>query len=770
MKFNKLVLGLLLALSIHAHAEKVDVNFKNLDISDFIKMVGKITGKNILIDGEIKGKINFVSNKPIEKSKLIPLANDILAIKKMTIVNKGEYYQVVKSSDAPGEGLPVRTHISTNGTMETVIFQLNNINAAVIRTKIKPLLNKGAKVVSFKTNNLLAITAYPHSLKSVKDLIDKIEQGEKKQSRIMMLQNARVKDIFPNIQSMSKALFAQDIVSEKVSVMKDDYSNSIILVGNRQNLNKLAQYVTQLDIPGEEMDVQRMYVIPLENSNVEEMEKILSKLLPQMTGNLSSGGSVHAISGSMKAIPKAPASMPSRANTPRPNSTNKKIKKAVIASDIERNALIVLANSAQIENIRETVRLLDIEKAQVYIQAKIVEVNTNLAENIGVKYGFNGGAITSKGVFSLMASSGAAPLAISGELMSFLNQGNKNSYNSDGQLISSEPQNNFSLDSGIKEVFSMGVQLDLLKVNGAAQILSEPSILSTNNKESSIYVGRTQSIITQSQQSTQGSSNILNNYSREDIGITLNVKPRLSSNNKVNLEVETTIEDILPGSGSSADRPTTTKRTVKTNAIVNHGETIILGGLIKTATGKSSTKIPLLGDIPIIGRLFTSQGESKSKVNVVIYLTPYIVKTSTDLKKLRRHLNELDSIQKQFNAIVLNKLEQKRLGIAEDRRHTTFSSQSENPVILTSSDGVAESPIISTYTEQPTHTQIEKEIITPIAPEVTQPEIFEEEETSSLRSESILDTIEQQNQNINLDQINTGIEYDEGTTFSHESH
>jgi general secretion pathway protein D len=749
MRLGKTLIVLLIALNLYGHAEKVNVNFKNLNISDFIKMVGKITGKNILIDSEIKGKINFVSNKPIEKDDLIPLATTILETKKMTLVNKGSYYQVVRSTEAPGVGLPVKNNISSSdGTMETVVFKLTNINAAVIRTKIKPLLHRSAKVVSFKKNNLLAITAYPHTLKSIKKLIDKIERGKSKESRIITLQNAYVKNVFPNIQSMAKAIFPQDIISEKVSVMKDESSNSIILVGKNKNVNKLVHYIRQLDVDGEEKDVQKMYVIPLQNSNVEDMEKILGKLLPQMTGNLSTRGSINAIIGKKGLPPKIRNS-----RSPLPKQ-NQKIKKAVIASDLERNALIVLANSAQIQNIRDTINALDVEKSQVYIKAKIVEVNTNLAENIGVKYGFNGGAITSKGIFSLMASSGAAPLAISGELMSFLNQGGtKTIYNDAGNPIGTETASNFQFDQGIKEVFSMGVQLDLLKQNGAAQVLSEPSVLCTNNKESTIYVGQTQSIITQSQQSTQGSSNVLNNYSREDIGITLKVKPRLSSNNKVTLEVETTIEDVLPGSGAAADRPTTTKRSVNTNAIVNHGQTIILGGLIKKSTGKSSTKIPILGDIPILGRLFTSQGEATSKINVVIYLTPYIVKRSTDLSTLRKNLDELDSIQQKFNNIVLNKLEKRKRGIKEDRTHITFSSKSDDFLRETPSDKVTQSPIIpqeSLYDQ----TMIESEPT----------EVAEE-----IRSESILDTINQKNRNINLNQINTGIEYDEGTSFIDDS-
>ncbi len=767
MKFSKIALGLLLAWGVYAHAEKVDVNFKNLEIGDFIKMVGKITGKNILVDGDIKGKINFVSNKPIEKSELIPLANAILETKKMTLVDKGEYYQVVKSPEAAGTGLEVREEsIGDGGTMRTVVFQLNNANSAVLRSKIKALLPKSSKIISFKKNNLLAITTYPSALKSIKQLIDKIEQKEGSTSKIITLHHAYVKDVFPIIQSMAKSLFAQDIASEKVTVLQEQGSNAIVLVGSRKNIAKLERYIRELDVERQSSDdMQRMYVIPLMNSNVEEMEKILSKLLPQMTGMMGVQGGMHAVSDAGK--PNVVPANGGNTNGRIPSSKDKKVKKAVIASDIERNALIVLANATQIQNIRETIKMLDIEKAQVYIQAKIVEVNTNLAENIGMKYGFNGGAITSKGVFSLMASSGAAPLAISSDLMSFLNQGGtKTIYNDAGNPIGTETTSNFSFDPGIKEVFSMGVQLDLLKQNGAAQVLSEPSILTTNNKEATIYVGQTQSILVQSQQSTQGSSNVLNNYSREDIGITLTVKPRLSSNNKVNLQVETTIEDVLPGSGGSSDRPTTTKRSVKTNAIVDHGETIILGGLIKSASGKGSTKIPILGDIPILGRLFTSQTDSKSKINVVIYLTPYIVKKSTDLRKLRKYLDELDSIQEQFNKIVLDKLEKRRRGMLEDRTHVTFESQShDEPATEVVTPDMTEVSY-SQFTAQPESSK-EGVSMVPVSTEgYTIEEIPTTQSEPPIRSESILEQLEPQGRPIDLDKINTGIEYNENTTFT----
>jgi len=622
MKLIKILVSvcILVSVSLYAEEETVDVNFRNLSVKDFIEMVSKITNKNILLEEEPKGKINFVSTKPIKKSALMQLANSILGSKGLTLVDQGEYYKVVKASNAAGEGLPVSSTIEGD-TMRTVMFPLHSSNAAVIRAKIKPLLGKSAKVISFKENNVLAITAKPRTLASIAKIINAVEARGAKRSVVVKLKNSAVKDVFANAQSMSKKLFPQTIESEKVDVFKDEATNSVILVGKPDNISRMIRYIKQLDIKGEDQ-TQKMYVIRLKNSNVEEMEKILGKLVAQMN------------SVAIK----------------HPKKGGKPPSKAMVVADVERNALIVLATGEQIRNIRETVAKIDIPKVQVYVKARIVEINTDLAEQIGLRYGFEGGKITSRGLFSAAANMGASSLMISPTLLGFLNT-QQTVYDRNGNPIVTEDRP-FKFDSGISQVFALGAKLDLLKQNGAAHILSEPSVLCTNNKEATIQVGQTQSILTQAQQSTQGQGNIINNYSREDIGITLKVKPRLSSNNKVTLEVEAEIEDILPGSSASADRPTTTKRKVTTNAIVNNGETIILGGLMKSAGGKTTVKVPLLGDIPVLGKLFRSDGNADSQINVVIYLTPYIVRKSDDLQKLRAALTELEDIQTRYNAFV----------------------------------------------------------------------------------------------------------------------
>lgn len=628
MKLIKIVLSTLLIVTsvMHAEEEKVDVNFRNLNVRDFIEMVSKITRKNILIESELKGKINFVSQEPIKKSGLIPLANSILGSKGLTLIDQGEYYKVVKTANAAGEGLDVSSVIDGD-TMKTVMFPLHNSNAAVVRAKIKPLLHKSAKVISFKENNILAITAYPRTLRSIAKIIKVVEERGEKQSMVLSLENSTVKDVFSNAQNMAKNLFPQTIESEKVDILKDDATNSIILVGKLNNINRMIKYIKQLDLQGEDQS-QKMYVIRLKNSDVEEMEKILSKLLSQMNSV--------AIKTSKKGGPPP--------------------SKAMVVSDLERNALILLATGEQIKNIRETVKKIDIPKSQVYVKAKIVEVDTNMAAQIGLKYGLNGGAIGSTGLYSLAGNLGASALQMSPELLGFLNTNQTSTVvDTNGNPIQqNDPA--FKIDTTNK-VFALGAELDLLQRNGAAHLLSEPSVLCTNNKESSIYVGQTMSILTQGQQSTSGLSNIVNNYSREDIGLTLGVQPRLSSNNQVSLEIEVKIEDLDPSSEQIADRPTTTKRTVKTNAIVKNGETIILGGLIKRVGGQGTTEVPYLSQIPVLGDLlFTHDSDVEREQNVIIYLTPYIVKRSADLQKLKRILSELDDVQDRYNKLVSKKL------------------------------------------------------------------------------------------------------------------
>ncbi len=627
MKFVKkaLIIGLLSIAVVNAE-ELIDVNFHNMSLNEFVKYIGKVTGKNVLLTGQLNGKVDFVSTKKIKKSSLFSLANSILANKGYALVDHGDFLEVVKANEAASSGLEVSKKVSGK-LMKTVLFPLKYSNAAVIRAKIKPLLPRNAKVISFKANNMLAVTAYPKTLKSVQKLIESIESEGRRGTTIIKLKNAAVKDVYQNVVNMSKLLFPQTIQSEKVGVLKDEAANTLILVGKKTNVDKLLKYIKRLDIKGESIE-QKMYVIPLNNSDVEEMEKIIGKLVAQMN-NMP---------------PSTPTAKGAKA---------KKASKAMVVGDKERNALIVLATPYQIKNIRSVIKKIDVSKPQVYVKAKIVEINIAKAKSVGLKYGFEGGKITTRGLFSIAGNFGSPTLMVSNSLLGFLST---TSTDENGNTTTNNP---FSFGNSIKELFALGIKVDLLQQNGAAHTLSEPSVLCSNNQDADIYVGETRSILVSSSQGDTKDAVVRNKYSREDIGISLKVKPRISSANKVALKVEAVIEDVVPGSGASSDRPTTTKRKVTTSAIVAHGQTIILGGLMKSSGGKTVSKIPILGDIPVFGALFTSTGYSESRINVVIYLTPYIVRNSRDLSKLREFLTELDEIQAKYSRYIIRKLEQR---------------------------------------------------------------------------------------------------------------
>ncbi len=628
MKLIKIGLSAIVMLSASASAnveekkyensyskeEKIDINFRNLSITDFVKMVSKITNKNILIDGKLKGEINFISQKAISKKSLIPLANAILQGKGYIIVKQGDFYRVVKDMQASIYGLAVDDE-SQNDTISTMVFQLKYINAQMVRSKLTQLMDKSAEAMAFKENNTLIITAKPSVMKSIRAVIERIDVPNEVEQLVIKLENVLVEDVYQNIVKISKRVFDQKIIVDKVDVYKDKGSNSVIVVGSPRNVIKISKYIKELDLKGESQ-VRKMYVIKLENSNVEDMAKILTQLID----GFSEDGTKTMSSSTSK------------------RKAADKDEKAVIVSDVERNALIVMATSLQMKNIRKTVKEIDIPKVQVYVKVKIVEIDRNKANQVGLKYGMNGGALTNNGIFSMVANMGTGPIQASAELLSFLDLE--------------------SMTGNASEVFALGASLDLLKRNGAANILSEPSILCTNNKESEIYVGQTRSVLAAEQQTTAVSSNVVNNYVREDIGLTLKVKPRLSSNNKVTLEVETRIEDVLENESPNSDRPTTTKREVKTSVIINDGETIILGGLIKNVIGIGEEKLPILGDIPIIGDvLFTHNSDVTRETNVVIYLTPYVVRKSGDFKRVKAMLSEYENIQVEYNQYVSKSLD-----------------------------------------------------------------------------------------------------------------
>ncbi len=616
MRYIKIVLiAVLLASSLSAKEKKtvyatqkevVNIKFNNLKIQDFIQMVAKIIHKNILLTIPIPGNVNFISSAPVYKDELFNILIDVLDAKGFTLVEDGNYLKVVRSSRAVKEGLPFVP--KTPGVMRTTIIRIKNANVDIVATRIRQFLSIGGKIITLRDANSMVIADYPKNIQIIKKIASFIDQdpSNKMKIKFIELKYAKASRIIGQVTKMAKATINQKIPTNKIEILSDDATNSIILIATQENIQKLLPYIKKLDakdLAGE----QRIAVIPLHNAEAKDLVKTINDLLAK------------------KKYPK-------------------ESEKPTISVDEEMNSLIVSARGEDIEMIKGMVKLLDRERPQVYIMAKIVEISESKAKQIGLKYGLEGGKVTSNALYTAAMNLGGSSI-VSGAINSLLKM----------------PEN-------ITEGVALGAFIDFLSKEGAAEVLSEPSLLCINNKDSSIYVGKTESVLTSSVQGNSTTDLARNTYKRQDIGLTLKIKPRISSGDKVTIKTSLIQEDTA---GGQPGLPITTKRQVETTAIVSNGESVILGGLIKAKYDDKERKIPFLGDIPIAGNLFKDKEKIRDKVNLVVILTPFIIQNSEDMKKLKHTLYRLNRLEERYYDILIHRLKVK--GVSRGAQPTTDS-------------------------------------------------------------------------------------------------
>lgn len=299
------------------------------------------------------------------------------------------------------------------------------------------------------------------------------------------------------------------------------------------------------------------------------------------------------------------------------------MQKPIINFENDSNSIIIVSNEDEFNEINQIIKSLDIEKAQVYVQAKIIDLNDEMLQRVGFSYGLFGGSVGSHNLmtFSSSLNGGSDSLSLVKDIL--------------GLNI-----------PDIKSGLALGASLNLLKQNGALNVISEPTILALDNKESSIYVGEKISVQTSSSLSDGGTERT--NYQREDVGLTLKVKPRVSSDTKLTLEINALLEGVKSKSVGAGDNPDTLKKEIKTTTILNNGESVIIGGLIETKSEQIEQKVPLLGDIPILGNVFKNDSNLNKKSNLVIIVTPYMIPKSKDISYVRNELSKLKDLEDMF--------------------------------------------------------------------------------------------------------------------------
>ena len=530
----KLLLVFFLIFSFSSQAntdDKININFKDLKISDFIMITSKIINKNILFTDKIEGTMDFIPNKEVSKSDLLKILDLVLEEKGYVLIDEKNILRVVKSSMIE---------------KDTLIIKLNNLKASEAKKKI--------------------------------DLISAMKFNKEEQ---------------------------------KIAIIEDENNNSLTLLGQKKDLKFLSDYIRTIDNTNisNKKDIK---IFPLKNVEASTVVKILEEII-------------------------------NKKEFITPND------KPLFSIDNESNSIVIMGLAEEISQIDELIKELDKEKTQVYVQARIIEVNDELVNQIGVSYGIFG-ARASNNVLSSFSSS--------------LN-------NADIPTLSIEGLKIPDLTSGL----ALGASLNLLKQNGALDIVSEPSILAINNKESSIYVGETISIKVSSSVTDGGT--VKENYEREDVGLTLKVKPRISNDTKVTLEIEAILEGVKTTQTISGNADTS-KKQIKTTTILNNGESVIIGGLIENKIESTNQKVPVLGDIPLFGELFKNNINNSKKNNLVIIVTPYLIPKTKDITFVRNKLSELKNLEDKYLADSLVRLKEQALKKKIDAKNTEDKLSSLN--------------------------------------------------------------------------------------------
>ncbi len=582
---------------VSSHQE-VTINFKDLEINDFVKLVSNILHKNILLQAPIPGKVDFVSTTPVYKKDLPTILQSVLGSKGYSLVDRGSFLEIVRSKDATKYNLPLVRHVGDSYMqMVTKIIPVKSVNVDFVSSKIRHLASSSSSLVSIKNTNSILITDFPKNIKTIEGIIRKIEEARGSKTVFFKLKHAKVDHAYPTILSVVKNRFNNRIETQKVTVAADKAGNNIIATGSPRNLKIVKKIIEKFDSP-DARSLKQTAVIPLKNTEAKDIVKVVNQLLKAQSKT-------------------SPAGIPT------------------VVSEPNTNSIVISGTASDIMELKNILKELDKEQMQVYVKARIIEVNQEKSSDIGFKYGLTGGEANSNGLFSMAMRMGGATVV------------------PDIKALKIDIP---KLKSGL----AFGAAIDFLATNGAARVVSEPSILCLNNKESKIYVGQRQSIATSTKTKDSSIDYSTNTYSREDIGLTLKIKPRISNDGKVTLETDTTIEDVLKESSKQVGMPTTTKRQVTTKAIVKNGESVIVGGLMREGVHEGESRVPLLGDIPLIGELFTHHSDSGDNVNIVIVLTPYIIKTSEDLTELRVHLAELNELQNMFSEEFERRIKQRR--------------------------------------------------------------------------------------------------------------
>ncbi len=568
-------------------ADQITLNLKEADIRALISTVSKFTGKNFVVDPRVKAKVTVVSAKTMSAAEVYEVFLSVLQVHGYAAVPVGSIIKIVPEVNAKQGPLPVVQGNRSNGDeLVTRVLTLDHVPAAQLVPILRPLVPQQGHLAAYNPTNTLIITDHSANIKRLSQIIRNIDKPESDELEIIPLKHASAVELVRIINSLHSTGggAANTPQSKDITLAADERTNSILMSGDRSVRLKIRATIAQLDTPLDD-EGGNTHVIYLKYAKANDMVKILTGVEKSQTTSRSKG-----------------------AKTPAPASSS---VNADIQADEATNALIITAGPDVIRRMKSIIRQLDIRRAQVLVEAIIAEISNNKIKELGAQF--------------VVAGDGdnAVPIGISnlggasnGILNFFL--GDLSSLNNGGLAIG------VGKDTGTR----FGFLLKALGSNAATNILSTPSIVTLDNQEAEIIVGQNVPFITGSYTNTGGTAGATNPFQtieRQDVGITLRVTPQINEGSTIKLDIEQEVSNIAATSTSSADI-ITKKRSVKTSVLVEDGEILVLGGLIDDTMLDTEQKVPVLGDIPLLGSLFRYRNTTKEKQNLMIFMRPSIMR------------------------------------------------------------------------------------------------------------------------------------------------
>ena len=588
------------------------INMKKADIRTFIEQVSDITGYSFIVDPRVKGEVTVVSNTEMSSDDIFDMFQSVLRIHGYAAVKTGNVVKIVPTQGAKQEDLPLSSGALSNEKMVTRVIPVENTNATELVPILRPMVPQYGHLAAVSSANALIISDHANNIGRIIEIIRRIDSAESEEVEVVQLKYAWVGDVVKTLEQLTpvetggakKSTRAAGNV--RVRVVAEERTNRLILRGEKSARARVKALVVDLDRPVESTGSTQ--VIYLRHAEAEKVAEILSALVSGQSATASSRSSSGARSGSAAAA----------ATLATPTATSGDI---TIQADETLNALIVRAAPADLAEIRNIVDQLDVRRAQVLIEAAFVEVSGSASEALGVQWGYgdpaNGLAGTS------LAASGQLPLSAIAGLI-------------EGGEAGAEAAN-FSglLAGGANESgdVKMGLVIQAVESNSNTNLLSTPSIMTLDNEEAEIIVGENVPFITGTSLSSNN-DNPFQTIERQDVGLTLRVTPQINDGNVVRLQLVQEVSNVSSETISGAADISTQKRSVKSVILANDGEIIVTGGLVRDDLEEVVKKVPLLGDIPLLGALFRAKEEKITKRNLLLFLQPTIIRDDVSANKV----------------------------------------------------------------------------------------------------------------------------------------